>query len=104
MNTQMELTPEQHATPAPGIARSLLALLQSLLGSVKIRRKERALHLCETLALGERRFLALVQCEGRKYLIGTTSSSVSLLDCLDSPARPHESTCGLRGSLPRGGE
>ena len=42
-------------------------------------RAAKQLQLCETLALGERRFLAVVQFEHRKFLIGSAGNSISLL-------------------------
>jgi flagellar biogenesis protein FliO len=42
-------------------------------------RAPRQLRLCETLGLGERRFLAVVQFEQQKFLIGGTGNSVALL-------------------------
>jgi len=42
-------------------------------------RPARQLRLCETLALGERRFLAVVEFERRKFLIGGTANSLALL-------------------------
>jgi len=45
-------------------------------------RRARRLRLCETLALGERRFLAVVEFERQRFLIGSTSGSVALLSRL----------------------
>ena len=42
-------------------------------------RPEKFLHLSETLSLGERRFLAVVEFQQQKFLIGGTASSVCLL-------------------------
>ena len=42
-------------------------------------RPEKLLRLTETLSLGERRFLAVVEFEQQKFLIGGTASSVCLL-------------------------
>jgi len=42
-------------------------------------RPQKQLRLCETLGLGERRFLAVVQFEQQKFLIGGTGNSLSLL-------------------------
>jgi len=50
---------------------------------VKIRRKEHTLRLCETLPLGERRMLAVVQWEGERYLLAATAGSFSVLDRKD---------------------
>jgi len=48
------------------------------------------LRLCETLALGERRFLAVVQFEQQKFLIGTAGNSISLLTRLAEQNAPAE--------------
>lgn len=40
---------------------------------------EKLLRLSETLSLGERRFLAVVEFQQQKFLIGGTASSVCLL-------------------------
>ncbi len=52
--------------------------MQKLLGGLRAR-PEKLLRLTETLSLGERRFLAVVECERQKFLIGGTASSVCLL-------------------------
>ena len=44
----------------------------------------RQLHLRETLALGERRFIAVVEFERQKFLIAGTGSSVGMLAALPS--------------------
>ena len=43
------------------------------------------LHLTETVALGEKRFVAIIHAEGRKYLVGGGSAGVALLTKLDEP-------------------
>jgi flagellar biogenesis protein FliO len=64
-----------------------LARLRSLVAdaarAVKIGRQERSLRVCETLSLGERRFLVVVQFGKQKFLLGSTSQSISLLQRLD---------------------
>jgi flagellar biogenesis protein FliO len=45
----------------------------------------RQLRLRETLALGERRFIAVVEFERQKFLIAGTGSSVAMLTTLPSP-------------------
>lgn len=55
-------------------AQQLTTLLRRLRG-----RPPRRLRLCESLALGERRFLAVVEFERQRFLIGGTPSSVALL-------------------------
>ena len=50
------------------------------LSKVRVRKKHRALRLQETLPLGERRFLAVVQWGNEKLLLGVTAQSISLLE------------------------
>jgi flagellar biogenesis protein FliO len=66
--------------------------LHHALRKVTVRRQERSLRLCETLPLGERRFLMVVEFERRRFLIGATSQSVSLLDRLDEKCHPAVAT------------
>jgi flagellar biogenesis protein FliO len=56
----------------------------TVLRSIKFQRRERLMRLCETLPLGEKRFLAIVQIERQRFLISATNQSVSLLRSLDS--------------------
>ncbi len=51
------------------------------------RRIPKSLLLHESLSLGERRFLAVVECEGERFLIGGTTSSLSMLTRLDDAGR-----------------
>ena len=64
--------------PASWVSRCLSSL-RFAIGSVSIRRRERALKLCESLSLGERRLLALVECEGERLLLGVTNQSVTVV-------------------------
>jgi flagellar biogenesis protein FliO len=43
------------------------------------RPRNRQLRLAEVLPLGERRFVALVECDQRRFLIGSTPQSIRLL-------------------------
>jgi hypothetical protein len=51
------------------------------------RRKPRRLRLCESLPLGERRFVAVVEFERSRFLVGGTSGSLVLLARLGSGRR-----------------
>jgi flagellar biogenesis protein FliO len=46
--------------------------------AVKVR-KPRRLRVCETLSLGERRFLAVIEFDRQEFLVGGTGSSLELL-------------------------
>jgi flagellar biogenesis protein FliO len=53
------------------------------------QRRERRLRLRETLSLGERRFLAVVEFQQQEFLVGGTGSSIALLTRLSpEPASP----------------
>ena len=47
------------------------------------RRKSHRLHVCDVTALGERRFVAVVQYGRRRFLVGGGVGSVSLISKLD---------------------
>jgi flagellar biogenesis protein FliO len=84
-------SPTDSAAPAsPSWFARALEMIRAFLPSLGMRRRERALRLCETLPLGEKRFLAVVEFEGRRFLIGATNQSISLIDRLDptSAQRP----------------
>lgn len=55
------------------------------LARLKIRR-DRRLRLRETLSLGERRLVAILECDSREYLVAATGQTVSLLAPLEPPA------------------
>ncbi len=46
------------------------------------KRHPRRLRLCETLGLGERRLLAVVEFERQRFLLGATGNSLVLLTAL----------------------
>ena len=51
------------------------------------QRAPRRLRLCESLPLGDRRFLAVVEFEAERFLVGGTASSVVLLSRLAGRGR-----------------
>ena len=65
----------------------ILAFLQRLLRLGK--RPARKLRLCESLALGERRFVAVIEFEQRQFLVGGTGQSLVLLAKLDHAILDH---------------
>src|SRR5271170_1221676 len=58
--------------------KTLLAIVKNL-RKVTFDKKEQELRLQDTLALGEKRFLAVVQWEGERLLVGVTAQSITLL-------------------------
>jgi flagellar biogenesis protein FliO len=69
---------------------SLWARLRGAWQGVSLTRRTRRLRLCESLALGEKRLLALVECEGQRLLVAVTSQHISVLQALrpESPEDP----------------
>lgn len=55
------------------------------------------LRLAETVALGEKRFVAIIHAEGRKYLVGGGAAGVALLTRLDEPNQSSDTHSILLG-------
>jgi flagellar biogenesis protein FliO len=49
---------------------------------VKVQQARKNLRVCESVSLGEKRFVAVVQVDEERFLIGGSSGSVSLLSRL----------------------
>ena len=92
----MEANAASEATSPPGAAWAvaLKNLWQRVRRAVKPR-KVRRLRVCETLSLGERRFLAVIEFDHQEFLVGGSGNSLELL------ARLHEGTVIAEPSLPR---
>src|SRR5262249_42726297 len=67
-----------------------MSCIAGALRSVRIKKTPRNLEICETLSLGDRRMLLVVQVDRRRFLIGATNQSIALLDRLDE--RPKSQT------------
>jgi hypothetical protein len=65
----------------PGLLSRVFSWLR---GGVAAPKK---LQLTETVALGEKRFVAIIHAEGRKYLVGGGTAGVALLTRLDEPVK-----------------
>jgi hypothetical protein len=48
-------------------------------GHVKIQANRKRLRVCESVSLGEKRFIAVVQLDGKEFLVGGAPNSLSLL-------------------------
>ena len=84
-STVLETTSKQ-SSPFSG----LLGRFIDFIKLVRIEPRQRRLRLCESLALGEKRSIAVVEFERQRFLLGISSSGISLLQCLD-PAASGES-------------
>ncbi len=78
---QMEIARPRKLIHAPRwlAAGRLLAWCRSVIGRVGIRRRGKALAVRETAALGDRRFVSVIQFERQRFLIGSSPSSITLL-------------------------
>lgn len=65
---------------APGLFRPVLEAIARALRQIHVRRKIHTLHLQETLALGDKRFLAVIEWKNEKLLIGVTPHTITLLE------------------------
>lgn len=64
------------------------------------RRPPRRLRLCESLSLGDKRVLAVVQFDQARYLVGASGTTITLLSRLPNaggaaPGQGKEESCGL---------
>ncbi len=82
-------------TPAVGSDQKLGSLLASVwaftsrLISKLTASKTRRLRLCDSLSLGDKRILAIVECDRQRFLLAATPANISLLQSL-GPADPDE--------------
>jgi flagellar biogenesis protein FliO len=51
--------------------------------------RRRGLRLCESLSLGNKRLVAVVECDDQRFLVGVTAESISLLQSL-GPSKHEE--------------
>ncbi len=74
----------------------LTAHVASVHKGLQRRQSARRLRLSETLSLGEKRFLAVVQFQQQEFLVGGTGSSIALLARLDAPRVTPDSQDGIQ--------
>jgi len=66
------------------VFRTAFAHFLSFGKKISVQRRKNDLRLCETLSLGDKRFLAVVLVEQQKFLVGGAGNSVALLAKLSS--------------------
>ena len=87
---ELELQPVAdgiHLHPAVGDWAHLLLIkmwsaLKWVTRRVKVQQARKSLRICENVSLGDKRFVAVVQVDDERFLIGGSSGSVSLLSRL----------------------
>ncbi|HTR48883.1 MAG TPA: flagellar biosynthetic protein FliO [Verrucomicrobiae bacterium] len=83
------------STPAVASAARFGSLLTSIwprIGAALSKMaagKRRGLRLCESLSLGEKRVVAIIECDRQRFLIAATPQNISLLQSL-GPAKPDD--------------
>jgi hypothetical protein len=82
-------------TPAPTPRPTLLSRAISLLRSAAPAAKQ--LKLVESVSLGEKRFVAVVHADGRRFLVGGGASGVSLLAQLEESPKSTENLRSFAG-------
>ncbi len=90
MNTLSQVEPlqpaadESHSLPCVADWSRILfdragSVLKWILQRARAQQARKNLRVCETVSLGEKRFVAVVQVDEERFLIGGSSSAVSLL-------------------------
>jgi len=64
----------------------LFARLMALGKKIQVRQKKKRLRICESVPLGDKRFVAVIQVDDQQFLLGGSANSVSLLAQLEKPA------------------
>jgi len=83
---------ERNASPSRTLPRTgtllltLLARLAAQAKKIRVRPNRKRLRVCETVPLGDKRFVAVIQVDDQQFLLGGSASSISLLAQLEKPA------------------
>ncbi len=65
---------------------NVLVRLAAQARKIQVRQNKKRLRVCETVPLGDKRFVAVIQVDDQQFLLGGSSTSVSLLAQLEKPA------------------
>jgi flagellar biogenesis protein FliO len=66
------------------LGKQIASAAKWILQGVKAQRARKNLRVCESVSLGDKRFVAVVQVDGERFLIGGAASSVAMLTKLES--------------------
>jgi len=75
----MEPMVDELGKPVPVPRSSWWARTLGALAAIRVRKAPRRLRLCESLTLGEKRFVAVIQFDSQQFLVGGGAASVNLL-------------------------
>jgi flagellar biogenesis protein FliO len=76
------------ASMTGSVVASLWARITASFSKIRVSRR-RALRLCETLSLGEKRLVAVVEFDNQRFLLAATQQNITLLQSL-GPAKTEE--------------
>jgi len=83
------------ASPIGGAPPAAVRVFTKLRALWRWQKKRKALIVQETASLGERRFLAVVQFERQRFLIGAGPNSITLLSLLPDQLSPDQRISGV---------
>ncbi len=66
------------------IAVQLQSVCRWISGKYVTQRQSRRMKVSETVSLGEKKFVSILQVDGTQFLVGGTANSITLLATLDS--------------------
>jgi flagellar biogenesis protein FliO len=89
-NSMIGTSAQNSAAPSESLGASLWARISTSFLKIRVNRR-RTLRLSETLSLGEKRIVAVVEFDNQRFLIGATQQNITLLQSL-GPATAEEST------------
>ncbi len=74
-------------SPAVRIAFDVLSRLFTMVqGLWKTKRAQKHLRVCESVSLGDKRFVAVIQVDQERFLVGGAANSVAMLSRLAEPS------------------
>lgn len=94
MNSRIEDRPllvpreKESAAGSSALGTQVIGLFQKFLTWTKsrvARQSKKRIRVWETVSLGEKRFLAVVQVDGEQFLVGGGSNSIAMLTKLEKP-------------------
>jgi len=83
-SAELEKTPLRNTFAASSLRQSLSQITSWILEKARKQQARKTLKVCESVSLGDKRFVAVVQVENERFLIGGASSSVAMLARLES--------------------
>jgi len=90
-------------SPGAKLGAKCAALLARAWTMATARRNERRLRVCEMVSLGDKRFLAVVECDRQRFLLAGTPQSIALLERLREGAEGSDSEARRASDAASGG-